>query len=124
VGRPPEVPSVGYAPSEYLKKQWPEEAQIKGWFPCFTREQMCFDVVEDANAGSLDGERQSPALAHGSYANRGRVGWRSSHLQRRAPGHLETPRHMCRLEADAYVQEDGRRMGEMCLDTTFHKRNR
>ena len=29
----PEVPRLGYAPSEYQKKPWSEEAQIEGWFP-------------------------------------------------------------------------------------------
>src|SRR5262245_57329752 len=29
----PEVPGVSYAPSEYQKKQWPEEVQIGRWFP-------------------------------------------------------------------------------------------
>ncbi len=43
----PEVLLEGYAPSEYRKKQWPEEALIEGWFPLCAREHKCFDLVED-----------------------------------------------------------------------------
>src|SRR5262249_32045996 len=43
-----EVPRVGYAPSEYQTKQWPEEALIEGWFPLSAREHACFDLVEGA----------------------------------------------------------------------------
>ena len=39
------APNIGYAPSEYRKKQWSQEAQIEGWFPQFEEEQLCFDVV-------------------------------------------------------------------------------
>src|SRR6185369_1213618 len=101
------VPQAGYAPSEYLTKQWPEEAQIEGWFPLFAREQACFDVDEEASAtASSIRERQSPLLACGSDASSGRVGRPSfGHLSRPTSGHLKTPRRTCRLGADAYVQE-------------------
>ena len=30
--RDAEVPCVGYAPSKYLRKQWPQKAQLKVWY--------------------------------------------------------------------------------------------
>jgi len=37
-------PSIGYAPSEYRTKPWPQEVLIEGWFPYFAREQNGFRV--------------------------------------------------------------------------------
>ena len=122
-GSRPEVPRVGYAPSEYRKKPWPEEVQIEGWFPLSAREPQCFDLVEDAIDNLSRRERPSSALASGSDANRGREADREAHKARRTsrlnPG---KPRRTCRLGADASVEESGGRSGEICLDTTFHRR--
>jgi hypothetical protein len=120
-GSCPEVPRVGYAPSEYRKKPWPEEVQIEGWFPLLAREHQCFDLVEDAIENLSRRERPSSALASGSDANRGREADREAPKARRTsrlnPG---KPRRTSRLGADASVEEDGGRSGEICLDTTFH----
>jgi len=37
-------PSIGYAPSEYRTKPWPQEVLIEGWFPLLAREQNSFRV--------------------------------------------------------------------------------
>src|SRR5262249_54307803 len=132
---PPEFPIPGYAPSEFQTKQWPEEVPTEGWFPLSAREQQCFDLVEDANESSSSTEgRQSSALASGFAANRGRVADREGYKGRGAcpPNagkpprscrpNAGKPRRTCRLEADASVEEGRRRSGEICLDTTFHRR--
>jgi hypothetical protein len=129
----PEVPRIGYAPSEYRKKPWPEEVQIEGWFPLFAREQQGFDLVEDESENNSTRERLSSAWASGSDAHRGRVTDRKAPKARRAcqlntgkprrssQQDPDKPRRTCRLGADASVEEDGRRSGG-CLDTTFHRR--
>jgi len=118
----PEVPRKGYAPSEYQKKLWPYEAQIEGWFPRFTPGQTCFDVVEDANAKSFNGERQSPALADRSHASCGTVVVQRPNPERIRDLNADKPRRSCRLEADAYVEERRGRTRQVCLDTSFHRR--
>jgi hypothetical protein len=118
-GMPLDVPRAGYAPSEFQKKPWSEEALIEGWFPPLRRGQMGFDVVEDANAGSSKGERQSSALADGSDASCGRVTRDPGRTRELNP---DKPRRTCRQGADASVEEGRRRSGEICLDTSFHRR--
>jgi hypothetical protein len=73
-------------------------------------------------------------LDSGSKANRGRVVDREELNVRRdcqldagkprrtGQPNPDKPRRMCRLEADAYVEENGWRSGEIYLDTTFHRR--
>ena len=111
----------GYAPSEYQTKQWPEEVQIEGWFPPFRRGHVCFHVVEVANAESSNGKwPSSSALADGSDASCGRVDRTPV-----CPGGLnpDKPRRTCRQGADASVEEERGRSGEICLDTSFHRRS-
>jgi hypothetical protein len=130
----PEVPRIGYAPSEYRRKPWSEEARIEGWFPPWAREQQGFDLVEDAGvSSSTRGERQSPAGVSGFAGHGGREddragckGLGAGHLNAGKPScarqpNAGKPRRTCRLEADASVEEDGRRAGEICLDTSFHR---
>jgi hypothetical protein len=56
---PPEVPRIGYAPSEYRTKPWPKEVRIEGWFPHSAREPQRFDLVEDVN--DLRSRRERPS---------------------------------------------------------------
>lgn len=105
-------------------KPWPEEAPIEGWFPLYAKEQKGFDFVEDAIASSsYNEERQSFELANGSNANSERVVDRVENGDPRdCQWNPDKPRRTCRLRADAYVKENRRCMGEICLDTTFHRR--
>jgi hypothetical protein len=132
-----EVPRVGYAPSEYQKKPWSEEAQIEGWFPLSAREHTCFDVVGGASGicGAM-GERQSPAGVSGFAGRGGREDDHARHEglgagplntgkpRHTRPLHAGKPRRSRRLEADASVEEDGWRAGGVRLDTSFHRRIR
>jgi hypothetical protein len=118
----PESHYVGYAPSEFQKKQWPEEVLLEGWFPPFRRGHVCFDVVEDANTRSSNREwPDSYALADGSTARCAGVVRKPVCTRGLNPG---KPRRTCRLGADAYVEEDSGRSGEICLDTSFPRRGR
>jgi hypothetical protein len=73
----------------------------------------------------LKEERPSSALAGGSNANRGRVANREEYTARRTSQlNPDKPRRTCRLGADASVEENGGRSGEICLDTTFHRSER
>jgi len=130
---PPQVPRLGYAPSEFQTKRWPYEALIEGWFPPLAREHERFIVVKDANHVSRRVvERPSSAVASGFDADRGREANRepgrspsNGYLNPSQPLRLpEPPRHTCRLEADAYVARnaDRRRRAEVCLDNSFHRR--
>jgi hypothetical protein len=81
-------------------------------------------------------DRQSSVLAAGSDANHGRVDDREADRARctsqlnagkpRCISPLNPGKPLCsrRLGADASVEEGGVRMGEICLDTTFHRRLR
>ena len=53
-------PSIGYAPSEYRTKPWPQEVLIEGWFPHFAREQDGFrvDGTTDSNTPAPRSLRQ------------------------------------------------------------------
>jgi hypothetical protein len=105
-------------------KPWPEEAPIEGWFPLYAEEQRGFDFVEDviASSSSYDEERQSFKLASGSSANFERVADLVTICDPRdCQLNPDKPRRTCRLRADAYVEENRRRTGEICLDTTFHR---
>ena len=130
-----EFPRIGYAPSEYLRKLWSEEAQIEGWFPLIAREHTCFDLVDDASvSSSITGERLSPAWVSGFAGRGGREddragdeGFGTGLLNAAKPPcsrqpNAGKPRHTSRLEADASVEEERGRMGEIGLDTTFHRR--
>jgi transposase len=131
----PEVPRLGYAPSEYQRKPWSEEAQIEGWFPLHAREHTCFDRFEDASVNRrTTGERPSPAGVSSFAGHGGREDDRARHEGLGAgplnadqppcsrPPHASTPRRTCRLEADASVEEHGWRAGGIRLDTSFHRK--
>src|SRR5262249_28232839 len=52
------------------------------------------------------------------YSEMGRQEWLPKLMN------ADKPRRTCRLGADDYVQEDRGRTGEICLDTSFHRRTR
>ena len=85
------VPWLGYAPSEFQKKPWPQEALIEGWIPRFTRGREGFDLVEDATARGAEWEQQSSPPTD-NFRVDGRRG-------------VARPRHMRDLGADAYVEQ-------------------
>jgi hypothetical protein len=129
-----ELPRVGYAPSEFQRKPWSEEALIEGWFPLYAREHECFDLVDDADtSSSIKEERLSPALVSGFVGHAGRENDRIGHEGFGGSPNADKsvcscqpnagkPRRTWRLEADASVKEGGVRSGENCLVTAFHRK--
>jgi hypothetical protein len=107
----PEVPSIGYAPSEFQTKRWPSKALIEVWFPFFAGEQNGFDVYGDANTeGST-----SPRLAATIHADRTTA--RATSTDR---PHWDQD---ARLKPDARCETeiDVGRMVRFCLDISFHR---
>jgi len=72
-------PSIGYAPSEYRTKPWPQKAPIEGWFPLLAREQNGFrvdgttDTVTPAPRSLYQrtcGSRHTPLSGHRRRSNK------------------------------------------------------
>ena len=109
-------PSIGYAPSEYRTKPWPQEVLIEGWFPHFAREQDGFRV---------DGTTDIVTPAPRSLCQRN-CGSRHTSLSgdRRTDHLFSTTSINSRTRVDAGCQNHriDRRSVIVCLDIHFHRR--
>ena len=111
-------PSIGYAPSEYRTKPWPQEVLIEGWFPLLAREQNGFRV---------DGTTDSSTPAPRSLRQRN-CGSRHTPLSGdRRIDHLFLTTSIysrTRVDAGCHNNRIARRWVIVLLDILFHRRRK
>ena len=109
-------PSIGYAPSEYRTKPWPQEVLIEGWFPHFAREQDGFrvDGTTDSNTPAPRSLRQRNCGSRHTPLSGDR---RIDHLFLTTSIYSRT-----RVDAGCHNKRIARRWVIVLLDILFHRK--